>query len=75
MRDVPLILAAVMSLTGCGKIQETMDTLETNRQAVEMSTQVINENSAAIESANRSIQENRRQLDQINQTLKKASAE
>lgn len=67
-----LLPAIVIFLPSCNTINQTMDALEQNRQAVEMSTQAINENVEAVEAANRSIEENRRQLDAINATLKKA---
>lgn len=69
-----IILAPLLAalLSGCG-VQETFDALESNRQAIEMSTQAIQENRRAIEAANQKIEENRRQLDEINQALKKAS--
>jgi hypothetical protein len=61
-----------MALSSCG-IQDTMNSMEWNRQAIDRSTAAIQANRQAIEEANRSIAENQRQLDQINQTLKKAS--
>jgi hypothetical protein len=75
MKKLLFILPVLgISLSSCGIIEETKYTLESNRAAVDMSTQVINENTQAIEQANVKIEENRRQLEQINATLKKASA-
>lgn len=61
-----------MSLSSCSIVNETMSSLEANRQAIDMSTYAIQENRQAIEDANRGIAENRRQLDEINKTLRKA---
>lgn len=74
MKTTPFLLLAIAScgLTSCGKIDETMQILEENRQAVQMSTYVIQENIRAIEEANQGIAENRRQLEEINNTLRKA---
>lgn len=68
------LLGLLLSLSSCSKVYETMDALEYNRQAIDMSTQVISENAQAIERANQSIEENRRQLEQINKTLQKETA-
>jgi methyl-accepting chemotaxis protein len=62
-----------ITLSSCTMINETINALEYNRQAVEDSTRAIEENRQAIEQANRGIEENRRQLDAINSTLKKAN--
>lgn len=72
-KQLVLIPLLGVTLSGCGMINETMATLEANREAVEMSTWAIQENAQAIEDANRSIAENKRQLDEINKTLKKAA--
>lgn len=72
---VYLIILVGLTSTGCSKINETMDALAFNRQAIEWSTEAINENAQAIQQANRSIEENKRQLDAINQSLKKVAAE
>lgn len=69
MLFIPLI---GMFLSSCSMIQDTMWTLERNRQAIDMSTDAIYENAQAIQEANRNIEENRRQLEAINKTLKKA---
>ncbi|MCB1113535.1 MAG: hypothetical protein KDK62_02140 [Chlamydiia bacterium] len=61
------IIGAVFS--GCG-VQETMQNLECNKQAVQRSTCAIEQNIQAIEEANRKIDENRRQLEEINRVLK-----
>lgn len=66
-------LAGTFLLSGCGMINETIWTLQRNRDAIDMSTQAIYENAQAIEEANRTIEENRRELEAINRTLKKAS--
>lgn len=66
---IPLFGAFV---TSCG-VNETFQSLESNRQAIDMSTCAIEENIRAIEEANRVIDENRRQLQQINNTLKEAN--
>lgn len=68
-----IMSALGISLISCSTFQETLQTLECNRQAIERSTQVIHENAQAIEEANQSIAENRRQIEEINQALKKAS--
>ena len=74
MKVQPILLAVgALGLCSCGQINESMQALECNRQAVDMSTQVICENIQAIQQANQSIEANRRQLDEINSTLKKAS--
>lgn len=65
----------VLLLSGCGMINETMWTLQRNRDAIDASTQAINDNAQAIEQANIKIEENRQQLESINKTLKKAAAE
>ena len=67
-----VLIALGCSLSSCSKIYETMDTLENNRMAVDVSTQTIMENTRAIEDSNRTIEENRRQLEKINAALKKA---
>ena len=67
---IPLIS---ISLSSCNTINETMNAMQRNREAIDTSTCVIMENSQAIEEANKGIEENRRQLDAINKTLKKAS--
>jgi predicted ribosome quality control (RQC) complex YloA/Tae2 family protein len=72
-RQLFIIAAAGVGLSSCAKIHESMQALEDNRQAIDISTQVIYENAQAIEEANRSIAENRRQLEEINKALKKAS--
>ena len=64
-----LLLAAGVSVTGCAGINETMQVMECNKQAVNMSTCAIMENTHAIEEANQKIEENRRQLEAINQAL------
>jgi hypothetical protein len=66
-----LCLIPLLSLTSCGTINETMQAMEANKQAIDMSTNAIEENRQAISEANRSIEENRRQLEAINKTLKK----
>lgn len=60
-------------LTGCGTINRTIDNLERNQQAIDMSTAAIEENTQAVDAANQRIDENRRQLEAINDALKKAS--
>lgn len=70
-----LIPICGLSLVSCGKINETFEALECNRQAVEMSSCAIYENIQAIEEANRSIEENKRQLDAINTTLSETAAQ
>jgi methyl-accepting chemotaxis protein len=60
-------------LGSCGAINQTMQALEENRQAVEQSTAAIEENKQAIQDANRFIAENRQEIEAINRTLKKAS--
>jgi hypothetical protein len=62
-----------MAISSCSMVNETMRSMECNRQAIDMSTAAICENIQAIEEANRSIEENRRQLEAINKTLKKES--
>jgi methyl-accepting chemotaxis protein len=59
--------------TGCNSINQTMSSLEANRQAIEYSTAIIYENAQAIEEANKGIIENRKKLEKINETLEKAS--
>lgn len=70
-----LIPICGLAFAGCGKINETFDALECNRQAVEMSSCAIYENIQAIEEANRSIEENKHQLDAINKTLSETAAQ
>lgn len=73
MKKLFLILPlAVLTFTSCGKINETMDALESNRQAIDASTCTINENIAAIENANRGIEANTKALAEINKSLEKA---
>jgi methyl-accepting chemotaxis protein len=73
MKKLLLFLPLVtVALQGCSTINETLDALQRNREAIDRSTQVIDENREAIEAANRGIDENRRQLEEINKTLKKA---
>lgn len=67
------IALAGISLTSCGKANQTMQALECNRLAIERSTQVIYQNVQAIQHANQSIDENRRSLDEINNTLKQST--
>lgn len=75
MKKKLLFLSCIaLSLSGCTMIQESMDGLECNRQAIDASTQAINENTDAIEAANRKIVENRRQLDEVNKIIEKAGA-
>lgn len=73
-RQLFMIAVFGIGMSSCSKINETMDALEYNRQAIDMSTQAINENAQAIAEANRSIAENRRQIEEINKSLKKANA-
>lgn len=73
MKKLFLIPLLGMSLSSCNMIQQTMWSMERNREAIDYSTQVINENAQAIDEVNRKIEENRHQLDAINKTLKKAS--
>lgn len=68
-----LLIPLIGMFSSCNTIQETMWSLERNRQAVDMSTEAIHENAQAIEEANRNIEENRRQLEAINKALKKAA--
>ncbi len=65
-----MILASAAVLSGCGTINETIRTLECNRQAIEMSTCAIQDNIQAIEEVNRSIEENQRQIEAVTQSLK-----
>ena len=67
-----VVLTGVL-LSGCGKITETMNALEYNRQEIDVSTEQILKNAQAIEEANNAIEENRRQLEKINEALKKAN--
>lgn len=71
---ISIALVAVCLLSSCG-MQETFRAMEENRQAIEMSTWVINENARAIQEANKGIAENRRQLEEITKTLEKAAKE
>lgn len=73
MKKLLLIPLLGMSLSSCNMIQQTMWSLERNREAIDYSTQVINENAQAIEQANRGIEENQRQLNAINKALEKAA--
>jgi len=73
IEKLALIALASTCLVGCAKINQSMQALECNRQAIDNSTQVICENIQAIQQANMSIAENKRQLDAINITLKQAS--
>src|SRR5687768_12555129 len=68
---IPLIGFGIM-VSGCSKINETFQTLEENRQAVDMSTYAIQENIQAIHEANISIDRNRRQVEETTKALKKA---
>lgn len=65
---VPLL---ALALPSCSAINNSMRTMEANREEIEMSTRAINENIQAIEQANVLIEENRHQLEEINKTLKK----
>ena len=64
-----LILGIILGvgLTGC-----IVQSLERNKNAVDVSTSSIIENSQAIEEANRNIAENSRRLQEINVVLKNA---
>lgn len=76
MKKMLLVLPVTgLFLTGCSTIQRTMQAMECNSQAIEMSTQSIWENKQAIEDANNAIDENRRQLERINQELKSVANE
>lgn len=72
MKKILLVLPLIGTLfSSCG-VRETLDSLECNKQAVQRSTQVINENVWAIERANQRIEENRQHLEAINKALKEA---
>lgn len=64
---VPL-LACVLS--SC-MVQDTLNAMAANQNAIIMSTDAINENIQAVECANRAIEENIRQIQMINESLKK----
>jgi len=72
MKRMLLLLPMVgLSLTSCSMVNQTMNSLECNQQAVDASTQAINQNAYAIEMANRNIEDNIRQLNAMNETLNK----
>lgn len=72
MKKLLLLVPLVgVILSGCRMVDETIDALENNREAVDMSTCAIEENIQAIEDANQRIEANRQQLDALNQTLEK----
>lgn len=62
------ILACILS--SC-MVQDTLNAMAANQNAINMSTDAINENVQAVECANRAIEENIRQLEAINKALKK----
>lgn len=64
-----LLLSTILgvSLSGC-----IINSLERNKNAVDVSTCSIMENTQAIEEANRNIAENSRRLKEINAVLEKA---
>lgn len=62
-----------VTCTSCGnKLQETMDAIDANNEAIRMSTYAVHENAQAIHEATIAIEENRRQINSVNQTLKQA---
>lgn len=65
-----LLILPCISLSSCSMVNDTLATLEYNKQAVDESTWAIQENIQAIEEANRSIAQNRAQLEAINKSLK-----
>ncbi len=65
---IPLLGVA---LSSCSMVNESMQALQNNRDAIDMSTCAIDANTQAIEEANRGIEVNRQKLEQINNTLKK----
>jgi methyl-accepting chemotaxis protein len=73
MKQLFTIAAVGLGLTSCSGINQTMQSLEENRAAIDYSTQVVYENVQAIQEANRAVQENRRELEQINQQLRQAT--
>jgi len=62
-----------MALTSCSMLDDAINGLEYNRNAVENSTRAINANADAIDQTNRTIDENRRQIEATNQVLEKVS--
>lgn len=62
-----------MALSGCSMLDDAINGLEYNRNAIQNSTQAINANADAIEQTNRTIDENRRQIEATNQVLEKVS--
>lgn len=70
-----LLPLAALSLSGCGKINETMDALSSNKEAIDASTATIYENIAAIQNANKGIEENTKALNEINKSLEKAGSQ
>lgn len=65
---IPTLLTIV---TSCGAVQmldDTTDAINQNREAVEMSTQVIYQNANTIQGSNRAIDENRRRLEELSKS-------
>lgn len=72
LKHLFLAVAGAMTLSSC-MINDTIQSLQANRDAIDMSTQAIYENIQAIESANRNIEENRRQIESLNAELRQAT--
>lgn len=69
-----LILFLGITCTSCSKIQDTMNAIEANNQAINRSSWTIHENAEAIDEATRAILENRQEVEAANRALKHASS-